>query len=235
MLGLIGKKIGMTQVFGEDGSQIPVTVVLAGPCTVVQRKTKENDGYDAIQVAFEKAKPARLTKAQRLHYEKKGLTPFVHLKEFHTSKAEAFEVGQTLTVSAFKTGDIVDVIGTTKGRGFQGVIKRHGKHGGPASHGSDFHRRTGSIGMRTSPGRVFKNTKLPGHMGVDRVTIKNLEVVSVRPEDDVLLVKGAVPGAKNGMLVIVNRTKDFENRPELKAEKTGEKETQQQPEQQKSA
>jgi len=227
MLGLIGKKMGMTQVFGDDGTQIPVTVVLAGPCTVVQRKTKETDGYNAIQVGFGKAKPERLSKAVRVHCEKKGLTPFTHLREFRTDKASEFEVGQSLTVGAFKPGDIVDVIGVTKGRGFQGVIKRHGKHGGPASHGSDFHRRTGSIGMRTSPGRVFKNTRLPGHMGVDRVTIKNLKVVDVRPQDDVLLVRGALPGANNGIIIIMNRAKDYETRQELKAKKTEQHEPQQ--------
>jgi len=217
MLGLLGKKLGMTQIFAEDGSQVPVTVVRAGPCQVVQKKTKETDGYTALQLGFEKAKPSRLAKATRLHQEKKGLEPFCHLREFRTDVE--MEVGQTITVGAFKVGDLVDVIGTTKGRGFQGVIKRHGKHGGPASHGSDFHRRTGSIGMRTWPARVFKNTRLPGHMGVDRVTIKNIEVVSVRPEDNVLLLKGGLPGAQNGMLIVVNRAADFEKRPELKGKK----------------
>ena len=219
MLGLLGKKMGMAQVFDKDGSQVPVTVVLAGPCTVVQRKTKETDGYDALQLGFKKAKPTRLPKALRVHYEKKGIEPFVYLREFRTELANAFEVGQIFTVSAFKPGDIVDVVGVTKGRGFQGVIKRHGKHGGPASHGSDFHRRTGSIGMRTWPARVFKNTRLPGHMGVDRVTVNNLEVIDVRPQDDALLLKGAVPGAKGGLIIIVNRTKDFEKRDELRSRK----------------
>lgn len=212
MLGLIGKKLGMAQIFAEDGSQIPVTVVLAGPCSVVQKKTKETDGYNALQLGFEKANPRRLTKAYRMHQEKKGVEPFVHLREFRTETAAEFEVGQTITVGAFKVGDIVDVVGTTKGRGFQGVIKRHGKHGGPASHGSDFHRRTGSIGMRTWPARVFKNTRLPGHMGVDRVTIRNIEVAGIRPDDNVLLLKGGLPGAKNGMLIVVNRAADFESR-----------------------
>lgn len=212
MLGLLGRKLGMTQIFAEDGSQIPVTVVEAGPCAVVQKKTKETDGYNALQLGFERAKPGRLAKAVRMHQEKKGLEPFVHLREFRTESAGGFEIGQMITVGAFKAGDIVDVVGTTKGRGFQGVIKRHGKHGGPASHGSDFHRRTGSIGMRTWPARVFKNTRLPGHMGVDRVTIKNIEVVGVRPEDSVLLLKGGLPGAKNGMLIVINRAADFEKR-----------------------
>ncbi len=220
MLGLLGKKLGMTQIFSDDGSQVPVTVVHAGPCSVVQKKTKETDGYNALQLGFEKAKPSRLAKAFRIHQEKKGLEPFVHLREFRTEAAAEFEVGQAITVGAFKVGDMVNVIGVSKGRGFQGVIKRHHKHGGPASHGSDFHRRTGSIGMRTWPARVFKNTRLPGHMGVDRVTIKNIEVAGVRPDDNVLLLKGGLPGANNGMLIIVNTTKDFEKRPELKGKKT---------------
>ena len=224
MLGLLGKKMGMTQVFAEDGRQIPVTVVKAGPCAVVQKKTKETDGYNALQLGFEKAKAQRLSKAVRMHQEKKGLEPFSHLKEFRTDLE--LEVGHTLTVGIFKAGDIVDVIGVTKGRGFQGVIKRHGKHGGPASHGSDFHRRTGSIGMRTWPARVFKNTRLPGHMGVDRVTIKNIEVVGVRPEDDVLLLKGGLPGARNCLVSIISRTADFEKRPEIKGKKEDKKEEQ---------
>jgi large subunit ribosomal protein L3 len=223
MLGILGKKLGMAQVFDERGSQIPVTVVKAGPCPVVQKKTKETDGYNALQLGFEKAKPARLTKAVRMHQEKKGLEPMSHLREFRTEHAAEFEVGQTITVETFKVGDIVDVIGITKGHGFQGVIKRHGKHGGPASHGSDFHRRTGSIGMRTWPGRIFKNTRLPGHMGVDRVTIKNIEVVGVRPEDNVLLLKGGLPGAKSGLLIVVNKAPDFEKRPELKGKKAEKK------------
>lgn len=229
MLGLIGKKIGMTQVFGEDGSLLPVTVVEAGPCTVVQKKTKDKDGYDAIQLGFGKRKTTRIPKARRVHCEKKNLEFFPNLKEFRPAKIEDFEVGQVLTVGAFKPGDHVDVIGQSKGHGFQGVIKRHGKHGGPMSHGSDFHRRTGSIGMRTWPGRIFKNTRLPGHMGDERVTTKNLEIVGVRPEENVLLLKGAVPGSRNGIVVIVNRAPDFENRAEIapkkeaKPEKTPEK------------
>lgn len=216
MLGLIGKKLGMTQVFAEDGRQLPVTVVAAGPCPVVQKKTKETDGYNALQLGFQKTKPHRIAKSVRVDQEKKGVGPFKYLREFRTDAAGEFEVGHQFTVGSFKPGDIVDVIGTSKGRGFQGVIKRHGKHGGPASHGSDFHRRTGSIGMRTWPARVFKNTRLPGHMGVDRVTIQNIEVVGVRPEDNVLLLKGGLPGAKNGLLIVVNRADGFEKRPELK-------------------
>jgi large subunit ribosomal protein L3 len=219
MLGLIGKKIGMTQVFDKDGSLVPVTVVRAGPCTVVQKKTKDKDGYDAIQLGFGRRKTVRIPKARRVHCEKKNIEFLDTLREFRPAKIEDFEVGQVLTVSTFKEGDYVDVIGISKGHGFQGVIKRHGKHGGPMSHGSDFHRRTGSIGMRTWPGRVFKNTRLPGHMGDERVTTKNLLVTGVRPEDNVLLLKGAVPGSRNGIVVIINRMDDFENREGLTSKK----------------
>ncbi len=220
MLGLIGKKIGMTQIFDAGGNLIPVTVVEAGPCTVVQKKTKEKDGYDAIQLGYGKRKTVRIPKARRLHCEKKNLDFFPVLKEFKPAKIEGFEVGQILTVNAFREGDLVDVVGKSKGRGFQGVMKRHGKHGGPMSHGSDFHRRTGSIGMRTWPGRVFKNTRLPGHMGDERVTVRNIRVAQVRPEDNVLLLKGAVPGARNGIVTIINRSDDFESRNELYIKKS---------------
>lgn len=215
MLGLLGKKIGMTQMFAKDGSLTSITVVQAGPCIVVQKKTKESDGYNAIQVGFGEKKAKRMSKAERMHLEKKNVKHVAHLGEFRTEKSGEFEVGQQFTVNAFKVGDVVDVVGQSKGKGFQGVIKRHGKHGGPMSHGSDFHRRTGAIGMRTWPGRIFKNTKLPGHLGDERVTIKNLHVEGVRPEDNVLLIGGSVPGSNNGLLIIVNRAPDFENRPEF--------------------
>jgi large subunit ribosomal protein L3 len=215
MLGLMGKKLGMTQVFAADGSFVPVTVLEVGPCTVVQRKTKETDGYDALQLGFGEAKPKRLNKPQRGHLEKKGLKHFQVLREFRTASAGKFEIGQVLSVKGFKTGDVIDVIGTSKGRGYQGVIKRHGKHGGFMSHGSDFHRRPGSTGMGTWPGRLFKNTRLPGHMGVDRVTVKNISVVEVRAEDNVLLIKGAVPGPKDGYILVVSQDANFENRENL--------------------
>lgn len=228
MLGLMGEKLGMTHVYDHNGKSIPVTVVKAGPCTVVQVKTDETDGYEAIQIGFGTPKPRRVNKPRSKHFEKQGVGLFTHVQEFRTAKAGEFKVGQQITVAAFKPGDVVDVQGVTKGRGFQGVIKRCGKHGGPASHGSDHHRRPGSIGMRTWPARVFKNVGMPGHMGVKRVTTKNLEVVEVRSEDNLLFIKGALPGWRGGVVAVFNRAEDFETRAELKtaeptAEKTSEK------------
>jgi large subunit ribosomal protein L3 len=202
MLGLICKKIGMTQVFGKEGEMVPVTVLEVGPCTVVQRKDRTTDGYDALQLGFCARKPKGMTKPERGHFEKKKLPLFSHLREFRTEKASEFQVGEELFAAAFKAGERVNVTGTSKGRGFQGVMKRHGKHGGPASHGSNFKRRPGSIGMRTMPARVPKNTRLPGHMGDVQVTTKGLEVVEVRADDNLILVRGAVPGATNGILWI---------------------------------
>lgn len=215
MLGLLGKKLGMTQAFGKDGEVTPVTAVQVGPCTVVQKKTVEADGYNAIQIGFGTSKPKRMAKALCKHFEKRGLTPFAHLREFRMEDVSPFEVGQILSVAGFKEGDIVHVSGITKGRGFQGVMKRHGKHGGPAAHGSDFHRRPGSIGMRTWPGHVLKNMKLPGHMGDVKITTRNLKVIAVRPDDDVILIKGALPGSKGGLVMVTPTVKDFEKRPEI--------------------
>jgi large subunit ribosomal protein L3 len=195
----------MTQVFDEAGDIVPVTVIQAGPCVVVQKKVADRDGYDAIQVGFgevsEKKAPKR-GKPLLGHFKKGGVKPFRHLREFPIGKGDAFEVGQVLTVGVFQPGDRIKVTGISKGKGFQGVIKRHGKAGGPASHGSRFHRTTGSIGQRTSPGEVFKNMKLPGHLGDEKVTAKNLKIVQVRSEDNILLVRGAVPGAKNNLVLI---------------------------------
>ncbi len=221
MLGLIGKKVGMTQIFDEGGEFTPVTAIEVGPCTVVQKMLAEKEGYGALQLGFGPAKAKRLSKAERGHFEKKGLPMFSHLREFRTCKTEGFEVGDELIAAGFKSGDLISVTGVTKGRGFQGVIKRHGKHGGPASHGSDFHRRPGSIGMRTWPGRVPKNMKMPGHMGCDRVSVDGLKVVAVRPDDNVILVQGSVPGARGGLLLVVPQDVSFETRPELKRGKAG--------------
>ncbi len=201
MSGLLGKKLGMTQVFSDDGDVVPVTVVQAGPCPIVQRKTKDNDGYEAIQIGFEELPERKATKPYKAHFVKKNLKPVRFLKEFLVTDG-SFEVGQILTVETFKVGDLVKVTGVSKGKGFAGVIKRHHKAGGPASHGSRFHRTTGSIGQRTSPGEVFKNMKLPGHMGAERVTVKGLEIVQVRPEQNLLFIRGAVPGATNNLLMI---------------------------------
>ena len=192
----------MTQVFKEDGDVVPVTVIQAGPCTVVQKKTKENDGYEAIQVGFEELPDRKVNRPMKNHFAKKNLKPFRYLREFRIVTETPVEVGQILTVESFKVGDQVKVTGVSKGKGFQGVIKRHGKAGGPASHGSRFHRTTGSIGQRTSPGEVFKNMKLPGHLGDERVTVRKLEVVQIRPQENLLFLKGAVPGAKNNLVMI---------------------------------
>lgn len=221
-LGLLGKKMGMTQIYNENGAAIPVTVVQAGPCIVVQKKTAKTDGYEAIQVGFKKVKAERLTKPLKGHFEKKKVDPFQHLKEFRVTKDSGFEEGQSLTVAAFKTGDRIDVQGITKGRGFQGVIKRHGKHGGPDGHGSGFHRRPGSIGMRTWPARVLKNMKLPGRMGSDQVLIRNLTVIDVKPEENLLLLSGSIPGAREGLVVIFNRESDFVTRFKKEETKTEE-------------
>lgn len=216
-LGLLGRKKGMTQVFGKDGEVIPVTVIHAGPCTVVQKKTAENDGYPAIQIGFEELKKQkRLAKPYRNHFEKRKLNCFSNLREFRVAAPNDFEVGQVMNVQLFQIGDRIDVQGVTKGRGFQGVIKRHGKHGGPDAHGSDFHRRPGSIGMRTWPGRVLKNMGMPGRLGSDRVTTKGLTVVAIVPEQNLLLVQGSVPGAREGLVVVYKKTRDH-------GPKTGEK------------
>ncbi len=200
--GLIGRKLGMTQLFWEDGSRIPVTVIEAGPCFVIQRKTKEKDGYNAIQIGFEPAKEKRVTKPRRGHMKKAGQGYFRVLREFHVDEPQGFEIGQELKSDIFEIGEYVDVIGTTKGRGFAGVVKRHGFHGGRASHGSMFHRAPGSIGASADPSRVFKGTRLPGRMGNERKTVQNLMVLGVQPERNLLIVHGAVPGHRNGIVMV---------------------------------
>ncbi len=214
MAGILAKKLGMTQVFTQDGRVVPVTVVLAGPCTVAQKKTVATDGYDAIQLGFGETEFRKMNKARKGHLQKKNLKALSWLKEFRVSQVADYEVGQVLNLNLFKQGDVIDVTGVSKGKGFQGVIKRHHKAGGPRSHGSCFHRSTGSIGQRTYPGKVFKNMKLPGHMGDKQVTVRNLEVIEVRPEENLLFIKGALPGAYNAQLVIHNQAKDFEQRKE---------------------
>lgn len=205
-LGLLGRKKGMTQIFGPQGEIIPVTVIETGPCTVVHKKTVESDGYNAIQLGYRPVtKKQRLSKPYRGYFEKKKLDCFAHLKEFRLKDVEPFGVGDCLKADLFKVGDAVDVQGWTKGKGFQGVMKRHGKHGGPDAHGSGFHRRPGSIGMRTQPGRVFKNTRLPGRLGNDSVRIRNVTVREVRPEENLLLVEGAIPGHREGVVLIYKR------------------------------
>ena len=216
MMGMLGKKMGMTQVFGESGEMIPVTVVQVGPCVVTKKRTRDREGYDAVQLGFGRQKASRLTKAYRGQFEGKNLPLCRHLKEFRLDRDLELAEGQELTVSAFKVGDTVHVRGITKGRGFQGVIKRHGMSGGPASHGSDFHRRPGSLGQNSWPSRIYKNVRLPGHMGVDAVTTRNLTVVAVRPQDHVLLIKGAIPGTRGGLVEVLNAQSDFLDRDEFK-------------------
>lgn len=200
---ILGKKIGMTQIFDNDGICIPVTVVLAGPCTVVQKKTIENDSYEAVKIGFTNVESKKLNKPDLGVYEKLGINPVKYLKEFKPDNVSNFEVGQELKIdSMFKEGDRVDISGTSKGKGFQGAIKRHGQKIGPRTHGSKFHRGIGSMGSNTDPGKVFKGKKMPGHMGFVRITIQNLDVVKVDVERGLLLIKGAVPGAKGTILEI---------------------------------
>lgn len=201
--GIIGKKIGMTQVFTEDGLVVPVTVIEAGPCRVVQKKTSDSDGYDAVQIGFGEARESRVTRPVKGHFTRASVAPSSHLREFRGDTSD-MELGSDVTVEIFSKGDRVSVSGTSKGKGFQGVIKRHHFKGGRATHGSMFHREPGGIGSSAWPSRVWKNKRLPGHMGSQKVTTKGLEVVDVRAEDNLILIKGAVPGSKGG-LVIINK------------------------------
>jgi large subunit ribosomal protein L3 len=200
--GIVGKKLGMTQVFDAQGKVVPVTVIEAGPCTVVQKKTIGKDGYDAVQLGFGKKKTHRVNKPMLGHFQKAGKGAFAALRELRVDAASAPEVGQEVRVDIFREGDYVDVTGQTIGRGFTGVVKRWGFKGGRASHGSMFHRAPGSIGGSSWPSRVFKNMKMGGHYGNERVTVLNLQVVAIQPEKNLLLVRGAVPGAKNSLVFV---------------------------------
>jgi len=201
-LGLIGKKIGMTQIFSEEGEVIPVTVIEAGPCVVIAKKTEEKHGYRAIQVGFGTQKESRLSLPVLGQFKKVSFPPCRILKEFRFDDVDSFEVGQKLTVELFSVGEKVAVTGRSKGRGFAGVVKRWGFSGGPGAHGSMFHRAPGSIGSSAFPSRVFKGKRLPGHYGNAQITIRNLEVVDVKPEYNLLLVKGSVPGGRRGIVFI---------------------------------
>jgi large subunit ribosomal protein L3 len=203
--GILGKKIGMTRLFSEDGRWVPVTLIECGPCVVVQRKTQEKDGYDSVQVGYGAAKEKRLSKPLKGHFNKAGVAPARHLQEFRVSADETLEVGAEIKVDLFEKGQMVDVTGTSKGKGFAGVIKRHGYKGGPGGHGSNFHRAPGSIGQSADPSKVYKGKGLPGRMGHTTITVQRLQIVDVLPEKNLLVVKGAVPGA-NGGLVTVNHT-----------------------------
>ncbi len=200
MLGLIGKKIGMTQIFDEDGTCIPVSVIHAGPCPIVQVKTVEKDGYNAVQLAFEEIRPTRANLPSIGHFKAAGLPPYRYIQEFKVENPEEYEKGKLIDVGIFEEAKKVDVAGKSKGRGFQGVIKRHGFHGGRKTHGGHAHRIPGSIGMAAYPGRVMKGQKLPGRMGHVRFQTRNLKVVEVDMENNLLLVRGAVPGARNTVL-----------------------------------
>ena len=201
MKAIIGKKVGMTQIFDENGYVIPVTVIEAGPCTVAQVKSVETDGYNAVQLGFGEVKDKHINKPEKGHFAKSKLSAKKHLREFRVEEADV-KVGDEVKADVFAAGDKIDVQGTTKGKGFQGVIKRHGQSRGPMGHGSMYHRRPGSMGSTSTPGRVFKGKKLPGHMGVQTVTIQNLDVVRVDMDKNVLLVKGSVPGPKGAILKI---------------------------------
>ena len=206
MKGILGKKIGMTQIFTEHGEVIPVTVVEAGPVVVTQIKTTENDGYTAIQVGFQDAKEKSLNKPQKGHLAAAN-TLKKHLKEFRVDSVEEYTVGQEIKADLFAAGELIDVTGISKGKGFQGPIKRHGQSRGPETHGSRYHRRPGSMGACSYPGRVFKNKKLAGHMGSVKVTVQNLEVVRVEADKNFILVKGAIPGAKGSVVTIKEAVK----------------------------
>jgi large subunit ribosomal protein L3 len=199
--GLIGKKLGMTQIFSDEGVSVPVTVIEVEPSVVIQKKTAKTDGYDALQLGYGRIKQRNVTKALQGHFKKADKGLFRVLREFNMDP-DGCEAGQELNAEMFAPGDYVDVVGTTKGKGFAGVIKRHGFHGGRATHGSMFHRAPGSIGASADPSRVFKGTKLPGHMGSARKTVQNLLVWAVRPDMNVILVRGAVPGSKNAYVLI---------------------------------
>jgi large subunit ribosomal protein L3 len=200
--GILGKKLGMTQVFDTEGKVIPVTVIEAGPCTVIQRKTAQRDGYEAVQIGFGAARAHKVGKPMLGHFQKAGKGTFRALQEIRLEGSEPLDVGAEIKVDIFKEGDVVDVMGHTKGRGFAGVVKRWNFKGGRATHGSMFHRAPGSIGASAWPSRVIKNIKMAGHYGSERVTILNLRVVGVQPEKNILLVRGAVPGAKNSLVFV---------------------------------
>jgi large subunit ribosomal protein L3 len=202
--GLIGRKVGMTQIFGDDGNQIPVTVIQAGPCTVVGIRTRERHGYDALQLGFE-PKKKNVTKPVAGAFRKAGVEPMRVVREIRLDKSEmlqGYQVGQTVTTALFKPGELVDVMGVSKGKGFQGGVKRYGWYGGDATHGSMFHRAPGSIGASSDPSRVWPGHHLPGRMGGQRRTVLNLSVAHVMPEQNLVLLRGAVPGASGGLVLI---------------------------------
>lgn len=209
---ILARKIGMTQIFSENGAIIPVTVLEAGPCLVVQKKTVENDGYSALQVGFGPLKEKHANKPLKGHYEARlgdvNISPNKVLKEFKLDDPDQFDVGSEIKADLFEKGEFVDISGISKGKGYQGAIKRHGQHRGPMTHGSKYHRGLGSMGSGTTPGSVKKGKKMPGHMGAKKVTVQNLEVVRADGEKNLLLIKGTVPGSKGGLLFIKSTVKN---------------------------
>ena len=204
---LIGKKIGMTQIFDAEGKVVPVTAIELGPCTVVQIKTKEQDGYEAVQLGFADVKESKLNKPELGKFAKAKLNPKKYLKEFRLDSIDGLNVGDELKADVFEVGDKVDIQGTSKGKGFQGVIKRHGQSRGPMGHGSMYHRRPGSMGPTSTPGRVLPGKKFPRHMGIAPVTIQNLEIIKIDLDKNVILVKGSVPGSKGSILKVKSTTR----------------------------
>ncbi len=205
---ILGKKVGMTQIFDDNGLSVPVTVIEAGPCAVIQSKNIENDGYSAVKIGFVDIAEKKLNKPDKGVFSKTKVAPKKVIKEFRVEEADKFEVGQEIKAAdMFAAGDRIDVSGVSKGKGFQGMIKRHGQSRGPETHGSMYHRRPGSMGAGTNPGRVFKGKKLAGHMGSEKITVQNLDIVRVDAERNLLLVKGAVPGPKGGILIVKDTVK----------------------------
>lgn len=207
MKALLGKKLGMTQIFSEDDRLIPVTVVEAGPCVVTQVKTEKNDGYSAIQIGYEDVEERKTKKPLKGHFAKANVTPKRYLAEIKLDEPGEFKSGDKLTADIFSAGDKADIVGISKGKGFQGVMKRHGFSGGPGGHGSHFHRAPGSIGASSFPSRVVKGRRMPGRMGGERVTSMNLEIVKVDPEQNIILLRGAVPGGKGSLIMIKQSVK----------------------------
>lgn len=204
---IIGKKLGMTQFFTPEGRLVPVTVIEAGPCAVVQKKTVETDGYEAVQLGFGTKKEKRITKPEKGHFDKAGVAVSRVLREFRLEGAKDMNPGDVVSVDIFAEGDKVDVTGISKGKGYAGTVKRFGTHRGPMAHGSKYHRGPGSMGACSTPSKVMKGKKLPGHMGVDRVTVQNLDVVKVDTERNLLLVKGAIPGPRGGVVTVKDTVK----------------------------
>ncbi len=203
---IMGRKIGMTQIFDENDKAVPVTIVEAGPCTVLQKKNSETDGYSAIQVGFYNLKEKQVNKPARGHFKKANVKPLRFIKEFRVKDIDAYEIGQELKADLFNPGDIIDVVGTSKGKGFAGAVKRHNFARGSMGHGSKYHRRPGSLAAK-GPARVFKGRKLPGHLGGERVTVQGLKVVKVYPERNLILIKGSIPGPRKGLVIIKDSVK----------------------------